>query len=170
MEACFWDHAPPYHTANCGIELDNIRVQDGRAIQSTRRTPGYVILPSPLCIRSLTSVAADSSFSFGVISAVVSGAAAAMLTFTGLAARRGKSWAAGRSARKARRHRRTRSGRVVPVLDDNVEIPPDQRVKIGEVEAVLGQEAAADERTALLEGNSGEAAGGSEQRATDDAV
>ncbi|ORX38662.1 hypothetical protein BD324DRAFT_650011 [Kockovaella imperatae] len=110
----------------------------------------------------------DSSFTFGVISAIVSAVAAAMLTFTGLAARRGKSWAAGTSARKSRRHKRSKSGRVVPVPEGQT-IPRDQRVPIGEVEALMPEERA-DERTALLEGNDGSAAGGSGQRATDSAA
>jgi hypothetical protein len=68
----------------------------------------------------------------------------------------GKPWAAGRSARKARRHRRTRSGQVVRV-PEGVPIPPDQAVTVGEVEAAgIG----VDERTALLSGSEQVAEGG----------
>jgi len=79
---------------------------------------------------------------------------------------KGKPWAAGTSARKARRHRRTRSGRVVPV-PAGVSIPADQRVTVGEVEAAVGREEAVDERTALLAGIDDGPAGGSGSRATD---
>lgn len=79
---------------------------------------------------------------------------------------KGKPWAAGTSARKARRHRRTRSGRVVAV-PAGVTIPADQRVTVGEVEAAVGREEAVDERTALLAGVDDGAAGGSASRATD---
>ncbi|RSH81418.1 hypothetical protein EHS25_006950 [Saitozyma podzolica] len=98
----------------------------------------------------------DQSFTFGVASALVSGLMVILLTFTGLAARAGKPWAAGRSARKARRHRRTRSGQVVRV-PEGVPIPPDQAVTVGEVEAAgIG----VDERTALLSGSEQVAEGG----------
>ncbi|WVQ82018.1 hypothetical protein IAT38_004146 [Cryptococcus sp. DSM 104549] len=108
----------------------------------------------------------DASFSYGVASAVVSGAAALFLTFTGIAARAGKQWAAGKSARKSRRHRRTRSGRVVPV-PEGTHVPPEEAVTVGEVRLV---QEGATERTGLLEGQEGSVAGGSGQRATDSAV
>ena len=72
------------------------------------------------------------------------------------------------SARKARRHRRTRSGQVVAVPEGQL-IPPDQIVMVGEVEALVGREEAVDERTALLADQGGSPAGGGEQRATDGA-
>jgi len=101
----------------------------------------------------------------------MSGAMALLLTFTGLAARAGQPWAAGKSARKARRHRRTRSGRVVPVPEGQP-IPPDQVVTVGEVEAAKAAANAehADERTALLAGQNRHGAGGSAIRATDENV
>ncbi|ODO06555.1 hypothetical protein I350_03910 [Cryptococcus amylolentus CBS 6273] len=109
----------------------------------------------------------DKSFSFGVASALVSLTHALFLTLTAYSARRGHSWAAGKSAKKSRRHRRTQSGRVV-VVPDGVEVPEGERVTVGEVRAVTGE--GAGERTGLLEGNSGEAAGGGRERATDSAV
>ncbi|EIW67364.1 hypothetical protein TREMEDRAFT_69815 [Tremella mesenterica DSM 1558] len=107
----------------------------------------------------------DRGFTFGVCSAVVSGTIALLLTFTGLAARAGKPWAAGKSARTSRRHKRTRSGRVVPV-PLGTDIPPEQTVTVGEVEAALPS-AEPTERTALLAGHEGIVAGGGEERATD---
>jgi hypothetical protein len=124
----------------------------------------------------------DKSFVFGVISAVDSGLVAVGLTYAGLEAReclfictqdvladnsgKGKPWAAGVSARKARRHRRTRSGRVVAVPEGQP-IPPEQRVTVGEVEVLVGREEAVDERTALLAGVNDGPAGGGAERATD---
>lgn len=128
---------------------------------------------------------ADQSFTYGVAAAITSGLIAALLTFTGLAARKpriiwqngradasgsGKPWAAGKSARKARRHRRTRSGRVIAV-PDGTPIPPSEVVTVGEVEAAGGL-GLADERTSLLGGDAGReaeqgrAAGGGSVRAT----
>jgi hypothetical protein len=107
---------------------------------------------------------ADQSFLFGALSAVLSLIITALLTFTGIAARRGKPWAAGKSARHARRHRRTRSGQVIAV-PDGTQIPPEEVVTVGELEAARN---VADERTGLLEAHtSGGAAGGSRVRATD---
>ena len=105
----------------------------------------------------------DQSFLFGALSAVLSLIITALLTFTGIAARRGKPWAAGKSARHARRHRRTRSGQVISV-PDGTDIPPEEVVTVGELEAAR---TAADERTGLLDGHASGAAGGSRQRATD---
>lgn len=111
----------------------------------------------------------------------MSGSVAVGLTYAGIQARKsreiqvmnvaddlgkGKPWAAGVSARKARRHRRTRSGHVVPVPEGQ-QIPPEQRVTVGEVEALVGREEAVDERTALLAGVDDVPAGGSGSRATD---
>lgn len=79
---------------------------------------------------------------------------------------KGVPWAAGMSARTARRHKRTRSGRVVAVPEGQL-IPPDQAVTVGEVEALVGREEAVDERTALLAGVEDGAAGGGNERATD---
>jgi hypothetical protein len=79
---------------------------------------------------------------------------------------RGAPWAAGTSAKKASRHRRTRSGRVVAVPAGEP-IPPEQALTIGEVEAAVGAPAAVDERTGLLEGQDTAAAGGGGSRATD---
>lgn len=62
-----------------------------------------------------------------------------------MAARRGEPWAAGRSARQARRHKRTRSGRVVTV-PEGTHIPPEAIVTVGEVVAA----AEVDEHSALL--------------------
>ena len=111
---------------------------------------------------------------------------AVLLTFTGLAARlcpsvsslheiltflstgAGMPWAAGKSARTARRHRRTRSGHVVAVPEGQP-IPPDQIVTIGEVEAAVAG-GSPTERTGLLAGQEGSVAGGGTTRATDDAV
>jgi hypothetical protein len=78
----------------------------------------------------------------------------------------GQPWAAGTSARKARRHRRTRSGHVVPV-PDGVEVLPEEEVTVGEVRAAKEP---VDERTGLLAGQDGGAAGGSSERATDSNV
>ncbi|KAL7423489.1 hypothetical protein Q5752_001069 [Cryptotrichosporon argae] len=121
----------------------------------------------------------DKSFYLGVASAITSGVLVLFLTFSGLSARAGKPWAAGTSAREARRHRRTRSGRVVPV-PAGTPIPPEQRVTVGEAEAAVGdaarvregEDADADadevsERTGLLAAESSRAAGGGEVRATD---
>ncbi|CAD6589529.1 MAG: hypothetical protein TREMPRED_005386, partial [Tremellales sp. Tagirdzhanova-0007] len=110
----------------------------------------------------------DTSFTFGVVSAILSGTMAVLLTFTGLAARAGMPWAAGRSARTARRHRRTRSGHVVAVPEGQP-IPPDQVVTVGEVEAAVAG-ASPTERTGLLVGQEGSVAGRGTTRATDDAV
>lgn len=113
----------------------------------------------------------DRSFTFGVIAGVMSGLTAILLTFTGLAARAGQPWAAGKSARRARRHKRTRSGKVVPVPEGQP-IPPEEQVTVGEVEAAKAAavKGDADERTALLAGAEGGAAGGGSARATDSAV
>ncbi|TYJ54022.1 hypothetical protein B9479_005356 [Cryptococcus floricola] len=119
----------------------------------------------------------DKSFSFGASSALVSLTHTLFLTLTAYSARLGHTWAAGKSAKKSRRHRRTRSGRVV-VVADGVEVPEGERVSVGEVRAVAGEEAGegvvgeVGERTGLLEGNGGEAraAGGGRERATDSAV
>ncbi|WVF72655.1 hypothetical protein IAT40_007473 [Kwoniella sp. CBS 6097] len=112
----------------------------------------------------------DQSFYYGVSSAIVSGIMALLLTFTAMAARAGKPWAAGKSAKHAKRHRRTRSGRVVPV-PEGTSIPPHEVVTVGEVRAA--REGVPDERTGLLagapEGGAG-AAGGGSVRATDSAV
>ena len=54
---------------------------------------------------------------------------------------------------------------MVPV-PPGTEIPPEQAVTVGEVEAAIPA-AGATERTALLEGHEGDVAGGGEQRATD---
>ncbi|ORY35399.1 hypothetical protein BCR39DRAFT_509279 [Naematelia encephala] len=110
----------------------------------------------------------DKSFDFGVASAIISGAVALMLTFTGMAARAGKPWAAGTSAKKARRHRRTRSGQVVPVPEGTA-IPPEQIVTVGEVRAAAVVESP-DERTSLLAGQERVVAGGGDVRATDENV
>lgn len=101
---------------------------------------------------------------FGLAAAIVSGVTFGFLTFTGLAARRGEPWAAGGSARQARRHKRTRSGRVVTV-PEGTPIPPEQRVTVGEVVQASDH----DETTALLAAETG-AAGGGTVRATDSAV
>lgn len=93
----------------------------------------------------------DKAWTFGLVSAILSLAISALLSFTGIAARQGKPWAAGKSARQARRHRRTRSGHVVPVPEGTV-IPEEEVVTVGEVEAARG---AVDERTGLLEGGLG---------------
>ncbi|WVR07418.1 hypothetical protein IAU60_004459 [Kwoniella sp. DSM 27419] len=106
----------------------------------------------------------DQSFYYGVVSAIVSGTMALLLTFTAMAARAGKEWAAGKSARRAKRHRRTRSGRVVPVPEGTA-IPPSEIVTVGEVRAA--QDAVVDERTGLLADQNGAAAGGGVVRATD---
>ncbi|EJT51997.1 hypothetical protein A1Q1_06710 [Trichosporon asahii var. asahii CBS 2479] len=80
----------------------------------------------------------------------------------GLAARRGEPWAAGRSARRARRHKRTLSGRVVSV-PEGTPIPPEQVVTVGEVVAAHQP----DEQSPLLAGHGdASAAGGSQVRAT----
>jgi hypothetical protein len=114
----------------------------------------------------MINLSVDKSFVFGVISACLSATVTIFLTYSGMAARKGKPWAAGMSARKARRHKRTRSGHVVAVPPGQT-IPPEQRVTVGEVEAMIGREEAVDERTALLAGSSALAAGGGEERATD---
>ena len=114
------------------------------------------------CLISYTD-SLDQSFLFGALSAIFSLIITALLTFTGIAARRGKPWAAGKSARHARRHRRTRSGQVISV-PDGTEIPPEEVVTVGELEAARN---VADERTGLLEGHAPGAAGGSRSRATD---
>jgi hypothetical protein len=107
------------------------------------------------------------SFWFGVAAAIMSGVAFGFLTFTGLAARRGEPWAAGRSAKQARRHKRTNSGRVVTV-PEGTRIPPSQVVTVGEVVAAAEQDAAeVDEHTSLLAASNGGAAGGGNMRATD---
>lgn len=98
--------------------------------------------------RALADPFLDKAWTFGLISAILSLAISALLSFTGIAARQGKPWAAGKSARQARRHRRTRSGHVVPVPEGTV-IPAEEVVTVGEVEAARG---AVDERTGLLEG------------------
>ncbi|KAK6910599.1 hypothetical protein I203_104631 [Kwoniella mangroviensis CBS 8507] len=109
----------------------------------------------------------DQSFYYGVSSAIVSGIMALLLTFTALAARAGKPWAAGKSARHAKRHRRTRSGRVIAV-PPGTEIPPEEVVTVGEVRAA---QEAVGETTGLLSGHEGEVAGGrGGERATDGAV
>lgn len=108
----------------------------------------------------------DQSFDFGVASAVISGLMVILLTFTALSARAGQQWAAGKSARQARRHRRTRSGRVVAV-PEGVEVPEEQAVTIAEVEQALDH---VDETTGLLAGNESQAAGGGHVRATDNNV
>ncbi|WVO22921.1 uncharacterized protein IAS62_004264 [Cryptococcus decagattii] len=107
----------------------------------------------------------DHSFNFGVASAVVSLIQALLLTFTGLAARAGKPWAAGQSALKSSNHRRTHSGRVV-VVPEGTPVPPHEAVTVGEVRAVH-EAGEADERTGLLDGYEGNVAGGGSQRATD---
>ncbi|CAK9779589.1 hypothetical protein CC85DRAFT_288002 [Cutaneotrichosporon oleaginosum] len=107
------------------------------------------------------------SFWFGVAAAFVSGIAFGFLTFTGMAARRGEPWAAGRSAKQARRHKRTNSGRVVTV-PEGTRIPPSQIVTVGEVVAAAEQDAAeVDEHTSLLAASNGGPAGGGIKRATD---
>ncbi|WRT68275.1 uncharacterized protein IL334_005251 [Kwoniella shivajii] len=109
----------------------------------------------------------DQSFYYGVSSAIVSGIMALLLTFTALAARAGKEWAAGKSAKKAKRHRRTRSGRLIPV-PPGTEIPPEEVVTVGEVRAAQD---AVSERTGLLDGHEGDVAGGrGGERATDNSV
>ncbi|KAK8854900.1 hypothetical protein IAR55_003639 [Kwoniella newhampshirensis] len=109
----------------------------------------------------------DQAFWYGVASAIISGIMALLLTFTALAARAGQQWAAGKSARKARRHRRTRSGRVVPV-PEGTQIPPEEAVTVAEVHAA---QEAVTERTGLLAGQEGAVvAGGGDVRATDSAV
>ncbi|BEI86025.1 hypothetical protein CcaverHIS002_0603120 [Cutaneotrichosporon cavernicola] len=107
------------------------------------------------------------SFWFGVAAAVVSAVAFTFLTFTGMAARRGEPWAAGRSAKQARRHKRTNSGRVVTV-PEGTRILPSQVVTVGEVVAAAEQDAAEiDEHTSLLQATNLGAAGGGTMRATD---
>lgn len=103
----------------------------------------------------------DRSFWFGVIAAFCSGITFGFLTFTGLAARRGEPWAAGRSARRARRHKRTLSGRVVSV-PEGTPIPPEQVVTVGEVVAAHQP----DEQSPLLAGHEDVVAGGGQVRAT----
>lgn len=93
--------------------------------------------------------------------AFCSGITFGFLTFTGLAARRGEPWAAGRSARRARRHKRTLSGRVVSV-PEGTPIPPDQIITVGEVVAAHQP----DEQSPLLTGHEGSVAGGGQVRAT----
>lgn len=115
-------------------------------------------------VRQLTPA---RSFWFGVAAALMSGVAFGFLTFTGMAARRGEPWAAGRSAKQARRHKRTNSGRVVTV-PEGTRIPPSQVVTVGEVVAAAEQDAAeVDEHTSLLAASNGGAAGGGSTRATD---
>lgn len=109
------------------------------------------------------------SFWFGVAAAIVTAVAFGFLTFTGMAARRGEPWAAGRSAKQARRHKRTNSGRVIAV-PEGTRIPPSQIVTVGEVVAAAEQDAAeVDEHTSLLAATSFGAAGGGTVRATDHA-
>ncbi|WWD18951.1 hypothetical protein CI109_103408 [Kwoniella shandongensis] len=110
----------------------------------------------------------DQAFWYGIASAIISGIMALLLTYTALAARAGQQWAAGKSARKARRHRRTRSGRVVPV-PEGTQIPPEEVVTVGEVHAAQEE---VTERTGLLAGQEGIVAGGQSggERATDSAV
>ncbi|WOO82668.1 uncharacterized protein LOC62_04G006150 [Vanrija pseudolonga] len=106
-----------------------------------------------------------ASFTFGVAAAIVSLSTFGFLTFTGIAARRGEPWAAGRSARQARRHKRTRSGRVVSV-PEGTHIPPEARVTVGEVVSAAEHDEV-DEHSALLAGHEGSVAGGGSRRATD---
>lgn len=106
-----------------------------------------------------------ASFTFGVAAAIVSLSTFGFLTFTGIAARRGEPWAAGRSARQARRHKRTRSGRVVSV-PEGTHIPPEARVTVGEVVSAAEHDEV-DEHSALLAGHEGSVAGGGMRRATD---
>ncbi|WWC71687.1 uncharacterized protein I206_105645 [Kwoniella pini CBS 10737] len=109
----------------------------------------------------------DQSFYYGVSSAIVSGVMAILLTFTALAARAGMPWAAGKSAKHAKRHKRTRSGKVIAV-PAGTEIPPEQVVTVGEVRAA---QEAVGETTGLLDGQEGGAAGGrGGERATDSSV
>jgi len=77
----------------------------------------------------------DTASNFGVAAALVSLSMVFALTFTGLAAEAGKPWAGGKSVRrhKHKTHRRTRSGREVP-------IPPSESDLI-------------NERTGLLDGH-----------------
>lgn len=105
---------------------------------------------------------------FGIAAAIVSATTFAFLTFTGLAARRGEPWAAGRSARQARRHKRTRSGRVITV-PEGTHIPPEQIVTVGEVVAAadLDEQEHDNEHTSLLAGHEASVAGGGSVRATD---
>lgn len=91
------------------------------------------------------------SLYFGIAAALTSALTLTFLTFTGMAARRGEPWAAGRSARQARRHKRTRSGRVITVPEGTY-ISEHEAVTVGEVvEAATG---AANEHTALLSASS----------------
>nr|XP_018261348.1 uncharacterized protein I303_05786 [Kwoniella dejecticola CBS 10117]OBR83506.1 hypothetical protein I303_05786 [Kwoniella dejecticola CBS 10117] len=108
----------------------------------------------------------DQSFYYGVSSTIVSGIMALLLTFTALAARAGKPWAAGKSAKRAKRHRRTRSGRVIAV-PPGTEIPPEEVVTVGEVRAA---QEAVSETTGLLSAQDGGAAEGGGERATDNNV
>ncbi|WVQ74755.1 hypothetical protein IAR50_004360 [Cryptococcus sp. DSM 104548] len=114
----------------------------------------------------------DKSFSFGVAAALISLTHTLFLTLTAFSAQKGHTWAAGKSAKKSRRHRRTGSGRVV-LVPEGVEVPEGERVSVAEVRAVTGGQGEGEgvgERTGLLEGQSGAPAGGGRERATDSAV
>lgn len=79
----------------------------------------------------------DTAADLGVASALISIAIVIALTWVGLAAQAGKEWAGGKPPRR-RRHRRTRSGRVVTVPNLSED-----------------EEAEADEETGLLNGPAG---------------
>nr|ODN86355.1 hypothetical protein L203_04057 [Cryptococcus depauperatus CBS 7841] len=107
----------------------------------------------------------DDAFSFGVASAIVSLTHVLLLAFTAMSAKAGKTWAAGKSAKKSRRHRRTRSGRVV-LVPEGTPISGEEIVTTGELRTVDK----VNERTGLLGGHEGSVAGGGGSRATDNAV
>lgn len=161
MEARVRRHVRPLRAPVGVNHLHPPRIHDGQPLQRTRNqvTPRYV------CV-TMCALTADRSFWFGVIAAFCSGITFGFLTFTGLAARRGEPWAAGRSARRARRHKRTLSGRVVSV-PEGTPIPPEQVVTVGEVVAAHQP----DEQSPLLAGHEDAmAAGGGQSRATGSAV
>ncbi|KAK4687501.1 hypothetical protein P7C73_g2611, partial [Tremellales sp. Uapishka_1] len=140
VETRLWDHVDTLPFADPVDRAHPARLSHGRQVPSETKSP------------QLTMSSPDKSYWFGVASAVVSGLTALLLTFTGLAARAGQSWAAGSSAKKARRHRRTKSGRVVGV-PQGVQIPPEQAVTNLEVEVAQRP----TETTGLLAGQEGAA-------------
>lgn len=90
----------------------------------------------------------DKACDFAVASAIISIATVMALTLTGVAAEAGKTWAAGKSAKRRRSHRkfhrRTRSGRVVAMpagevdgehtVDEETSLLPDRPNGFGDDE------------------------------------
>lgn len=109
----------------------------GKKIRAKRRAGGWKIVSSLMGIHAILQIVSvalilhvyrtddrfkvgahlDTAADFGVASAMVSLSMVFALAFTGLAADAGQVWAGGKSVRKPKRkaHRRTRSGREVPI-------------------------------------------------------